>query len=268
MGINIKKYLKEFKKGTKTMFKEFFKKETNKKQRANMWTFTRLIIPFITSIICFISLFVANTLPLLISAAVLTGFGALTDYFDGKSARKYNSTSLYGKRLDQISDKVFSGMLGISLSMLNPMFLIILLGEIIISTINIAYKSKHPNINISSTQIGRFKEWPLFITLGLGFISSLNPIIDIITKIMIGLTFTLQLSTAVSYIKENEKELKNITENKEMINDNTLKVDLDEKQKKKTYKKKKKDRIQELKQYKEKLLTTNDDEHNKILKLK
>ena len=132
MGINIKKYLKEFKNGTKTMFKEFFKKETNKKQRANMWTFTRLIIPFITTIICIISLFVTNTIPLLISAAALTGFGAITDYFDGRSARKYNSTSEYGKRLDQISDKVFSGMLGINLSILNPMFLITLLGEAII----------------------------------------------------------------------------------------------------------------------------------------
>ena len=129
MGIDVKKYLKEFKIGTKKMFKEFFNKETNKKQRANMWTFSRLIIPVITTILCVISLFVTNAVPLLIAAATLTGFGALTDYFDGKSARKHNSTSEYGKRLDQISDKVFSGMLGISLSILNPLFLITLLEE-------------------------------------------------------------------------------------------------------------------------------------------
>ena len=46
----IKSAVKNFKLGTKTMFKEFFNKETNKKQRANMWSFTRIIIPFITII--------------------------------------------------------------------------------------------------------------------------------------------------------------------------------------------------------------------------
>ena len=267
MEIDIKKYLKEFKIGTKKMFKEFFNKETNKKQRANMWTFARLVTPFITTIICIITLFVTNTLPLLIAAATLTGFGALTDYFDGKSARKYNSSSEYGKRLDQIADKVFSGMLGISLSILNPMFLITLFGETIISTINIAYKSKYPEIDISSSKIGRIKEWPLFITLGLGFISSLNPVLDVITKIMTILTFSLQLMTAGSYIAQNEKEIKK--QKKETIYPNTLEIDIEEKELEKEKEKivTKENRIQELKQYKNELLTTNN-EKNKVYKLK
>ena len=91
-------------------------------------------------------------------AAIIFVAASITDYFDGRSARKYNSTSEYGKRLDQISDKVFSGMLGINLSILNPMFLITLLGEAIISLVNITYKVKYPDIDISSTQIGRIKE--------------------------------------------------------------------------------------------------------------
>ena len=267
MKIDIKKYLKEFKKGTKTMFKEFFKKETNKKQRANMWTFARLIIPFITTIICVISIFVTNTLPLLISAAILTGFGALTDYFDGKSARKHNSSSEYGKRLDQISDKVFSGMLGINLSILNPMFLITLLGEAIISLVNITYKVKYPDIDISSTQIGRIKEWPLFVTLGLGFISSLNPILDIITKIMIITTFALQVITANSYIVQNNKKI-NTNKKVDKVINNTLEIDLDEKEYKKEKKITNDERIQELKQYRNELLTNNIEEKNKVLKLK
>ena len=267
MGIDIKKYLKEFKNGTKTMFKEFFKKETNKKQRANMWTFTRLIIPFITTIICIISLFVTNTMPLLISAAALTGFGAITDYFDGRSARKYNSTSEYGKRLDQISDKVFSGMLGINLSILNPMFLITLLGEAIISLVNITYKVKYPDIDISSTQIGRIKEWPLFATLGLGFISSLNPILDVITKIMIITTFLLQVITADSYIIQNNMKI-NKNKKEENIINNTLEIDLEEKKYDKEKKITNDKRIQELKQYKDELLNNKTEERNKVLKLK
>ena len=42
----LKKHFKELESGTKIMFKEFFNKETNKKQRANMWTFSRLRLPF------------------------------------------------------------------------------------------------------------------------------------------------------------------------------------------------------------------------------
>ena len=269
MGIDIKKYLKEFKIGTKKMFKEFFKKETNKKQRANMWTFLRLIIPFITTIICATSLFVTNTMPFLISAATLTGLGALTDYFDGKSARKHNSTSEYGKLLDQIADKVFSGMLGINLSILNPLFLIVLLGEGIISSINLLYKSNNPNLNIKSTQIGKIKEWPLFSTLGLGFLSSLNPILNIITKIMIVITFSLQLITAGSYIKQNDKEIKNLRKNKEILGTNSLDVNFEKENKEEKKIITKNNKIEELKKYKQELVNNSiSEENNKVLELK
>ena len=50
MKETISEFLKNFKSGTKLMFKEFFNKETNKKQRANMWTFSRLIISFLIPI--------------------------------------------------------------------------------------------------------------------------------------------------------------------------------------------------------------------------
>ena len=243
MKENVLKYFKEFKNGTKLMFKEFFNKKTNKKQRANMWTFTRLIIPFITAFLC-----------------------AITDFFDGRSARKYNSSSEYGKRLDQTADKVFSGMLGISLSILNPIFLITLLGEIIISLVNLSYKAKYHDLNISSTQLGRIKQWPLFITLGLGFISNINPILDIITKIMVIISFALQVTTAGSYILENEKQLNKLN-NEEIINPNTLEIDLKENIKEKNKTKSKNERIKELKQYKEELLNKNI-EKEKIFKLK
>ena len=91
MKETIKKYLEELKIGTKTMFKEFFNKETNKKQRANMWTFSRLIIS-IPILILSIMAMINISVPLLVSNSVLVALGALTDYFDGKSARKHNST--------------------------------------------------------------------------------------------------------------------------------------------------------------------------------
>ena len=119
MKEEIKRAIKEFKNGTKVMFKEFFNKDTNKKQRANMLTFLRLITPIITVILSLIGL-ISGMIPFLIGAGIITGLGALTDYLDGKSARKYGTSSKYGKLLDQISDKVFAGVIGINLLFINP----------------------------------------------------------------------------------------------------------------------------------------------------
>ena len=136
-----KKYLIEFKNGTIVMFKEFFNKKTNKKQRANMWSFLRLIIPLITLILSIIAS-ILNILPLLVASGIIAGFGALTDFFDGKSARKHKSSSEYGKILDQVTDKFYSLIMGINLSFLNPIYILPLSLELTISLINISYKSK------------------------------------------------------------------------------------------------------------------------------
>ncbi|MBR6690007.1 MAG: CDP-alcohol phosphatidyltransferase family protein [Bacilli bacterium] len=207
MKEEIKKYWKEFKTGTKTMFKEFFKKETNKKQRANMWTFSRFIIPIISFITSLIALSTAS-IPLFIGSGVIAGMGAVTDFFDGRSARKHGSTSNYGKLLDQVTDKYFAGVVGINLLFLNPNYIYILIGELAIALINIGYKLKHKDLNISSTQIGRFKEWPLFLTLGLGFLAPINSVMLLLSNIGVMLTLVFQTATAVSYIDENNKNIK------------------------------------------------------------
>lgn len=203
----IKKYWSELKNGTKTMFKEFFNKETNKKQRANMWTFSRLVTSFLIPICSLISILTAN-ISLFLGSIAITGFGALTDFFDGRSARKHNSYSEFGKFLDQVSDKIFSIMVGINLSLFNPLFLTTLLGEVGIASINVYYKAKQPNLDIKSTQIGRIKQWPLFLSLILGFVSTLLPSLSIVTNISILLTALFQLATAASYIKSNNENIK------------------------------------------------------------
>lgn len=195
----IKHYIKEFNIDTKKMFKEFFNKETNKKQRANMWTFSRLISSFI-SVICS-SISVIFHIPIMfLVAAIVTVLGALTDFFDGRSARKYNAVSEYGKLLDQITDKIFSIMISINLALFYPNFSILLIGEIIIAVINIYYKIKYPKIHINSTIIGKIKQFPLFITLGFGFLTPISKTIKSITNICIIITFIIQIITAISYV--------------------------------------------------------------------
>jgi len=246
----ISEFLKNFKNGTKLMFKEFFNKETNKKQRANMWTFSRLIISFLIPICSLISVLTGN-IGLFIASLGLTGFGGLTDFFDGRSARKHNSFSEYGKTLDQVADKIFSGMVGINLAIFNPMFLITLLGEILIMGVNAAYKIPHPELDIKSTQIGRIKQWPLFTTLALGFLSAFVPTLNTITNILIILTALFQITTAFSYIKANNINVKKLINKKnDTIIENTNNNELNnEKVKTKSIEDKSNKNISKLEQY-------------------
>ena len=211
-------YLNKLLKGTRNMFKEFFSKKTNKKQRANMLTFSRLLIAPI------IPIFAILGLPLAAAISVLVG--GFTDYLDGKSARKYNSSSEYGALLDQVVDKVFSGFIGIALSILNPIFLINLLGEIVISTTNIGYKLKYKDLNTDSTIIGKIKQWPLALTFALGFGSFAIPGLINLTNYLIAFTSLMQVMTLGSYIIKNNEQIKStkrkqrIDKIKSLANDN------------------------------------------------
>lgn len=205
----VKNYLLEFKQGTKKMFKEFFNKETNKKQRANMWTFSRILIAPIVPILTIISIISSSTAFLTVALGITT-FGAITDFFDGRSARKHNSTSEFGKTLDQVADKLFSTSIGISLSLLNPLFLLNILGEALITSINIVYKFKNNNIHTYSSKLGKFKQWPLSLTFIVGIISQIIPNLSLLTNILIYTTFATQLFASTDYLIKYEKENKQI----------------------------------------------------------
>ncbi len=215
----IKKYLRDFKIGTKKMFKEFFNKKTIINQLANMLTFTRLIIPFITLILS-IAAIITSLLPLFVASGIIAGMGALTDYFDGKISRSTKTTSEYGKMLDQLSDKFFTGIISINLLFLNPNYVFILIGELIISSINMIFKLKYKELSINSTMIGKVKQWPLNLSLIIGYLSTINNFSFAISNISIIITFLFQLMTAGSYINNNKNEIKKINNTKKSINVN------------------------------------------------
>lgn len=200
--MGIKKYLKEFSFGLNTMFKEFFNKETNKKQRANMWTFLRLISPIFATFTSICSLPVIS--------CIILGFGGLTDFFDGRSARKYNSSSEFGKRLDQVTDKIFAFLSGIAVSIVNPIFIPIVLMEGAIASVNIYYQKKYPTINDKSALVGRIKQFPLFLSIFLGFLSNLNIYLKTITDILVLTTILMQSITFIYYSKTKYLESKKI----------------------------------------------------------
>lgn len=197
--------------GTKELFEEFFTKEGNKKQQANMWTFTRLVLPFlivITSSKSFTSKDERNKKIYLAYSAILASFAAVTDYMDGKTARKYNATSEYGKLLDQVADKVFAFILGLNLTNLDHRYLRIVIGEILIASVNLYYKRKDESLDMKSTTIGKIKEWPLFMTLASGYISFIDNRFDKIKDALINTTSIMQALTLHSYIKQNKELIK------------------------------------------------------------
>lgn len=197
--------------GTKDLFEEFFTKEGNKKQQANMWTFARLVLPFlivITSSKSFTSKEEKNKKIYLAYSAILASFAAVTDYMDGKTARKYNTTSEYGKLLDQVADKVFAFVLGLNLTNLDHRYLRIVIGEMLISAINLYYKRKDESIDMKSTTIGKIKEWPLFMTLASGYISSIDNRFDSVKNVLMNTTSAMQVLTLHSYVKQNKELIK------------------------------------------------------------
>jgi len=262
----IKKYLEEFKIGTKTMFKEFFNKETNKKQRANMWTFSRLIIS-IPILILSIMAIIGFSAPLLITNSVLVALGAVTDYFDGKSARKHNSASEYGKKLDQIVDKVFSFIVGITLAVLNPLYIIPLIGECTIMAINIPFSIKYKKLDNSSSMIGKIKQWPLGLAFFLGYLSPLTNGVNIAAMITIIVTYILQNITALNYLNKNINEiamLKKVESNNKLLeiedeqtNEKELNKTLEEKNNfNNNIEKSRNEQVKELKEFRNKLIYT------------
>lgn len=194
--------------GTKLMFKEFFNKQTNKKQRANMWSFFRLIL-VIPIFIIIIFYFISKNNVLLLITGILTLLGGLSDYLDGKCARKYNSFSEYGKKLDQIADKTFATTLSLLLLSINNFFIITFLLELLIIIINALYNIKYKNINNDSNMVGKLKQWPLFTLLIMGFLSQINKDIYNITFVLFVVTTGMQILTILSYIEKHTKEIKN-----------------------------------------------------------
>ena len=208
--------LREFNDGIKKMFQEFFNKDTNKRQRANMWTFSRLVLAFGIPIMAFLGKLMINPLFYFLAAG-LTMLGTITDFFDGRSARKHNSTSEFGKKLDILADKVFAFMLGISLSLINPLFLFNILGEFIISYTNIAYQKKYKRSVPRSSNLGKIKQWPLSIAFILGYLSIFLPQLNMATNIFILISFIMELVVSKNYADQNKLLVKGIKQNTSII---------------------------------------------------
>ena len=156
----------------------------------NFLTICRIILtPFI------IYLSVINDIKL---AIVFIFIAEITDLLDGLIARKFNLVSKFGARLDTIADKLFAGCLIISLMIKNKLFIISLIGEIIITIINVCSFAKKQDP--TTKYIGKVKTTILFVTIYLGFISQLHIDLIFYVNIFIIISSIFHILSIISYI--------------------------------------------------------------------
>ena len=173
---------------------EFAKIKHNefKKQIPNILTFSRAIAPIIIiPVIMFGRLDIAVVLLILFE---------LTDFFDGRLARKLDCVTEFGVKLDAVCDKIF--VLGIMIPVIikyKILFLNLAL-ELCISYTNV--KSELKNNMPKSNFIGKIKTFFLSITLVLAYIPNSKFIYIICASFV---TLLLQIW---AYIKYKEKDIK------------------------------------------------------------
>ena len=141
-------------------------------------------------------------------SAVIFAVAAVTDWFDGKLARKYNLVTNFGKFMDPLADKllVCSAMICfIELEKLPAWFVIIIIGrEFIISGFRLI--AAENGVVIAANYWGKFKTVSQMIMIILLLID-LGGVFDILEQIFIWLSLALTVISLITYIWQNRSVL-------------------------------------------------------------
>lgn len=181
----------------------------------NMITISRII-----SCVLGAGAFVVGNIPM---AAGLYIYGAVSDYFDGLTARKLNAFSEFGRKLDALSDKLYAGSLLIpSLLCGNLLMLIPLILELRISQINL--KSQKLGFKSETQRVGKFKTALLFPTMIVGLLSTISIEFLPLLWIMLPYTTVLQINSIITYenlLNYNIKQRESIEQEDVKLVENT-----------------------------------------------
>ena len=193
----MKELIVEFKNDFFNQIKDI-KKGNIKRQIPNMLTFSRALAPFII-----VPTILLGRIDIAIIELI---FFAITDFLDGKLARKFNCVTNFGVKLDAVCDKIFAFGIMAPAIIKYPVLIINFILELCISYINILSESKnnHPKSNM----LGKIKTTFLSITLVLSYIPEIPNIYVLLSSII---TSMLQIGAFVKYKecdmdKDNQKK--------------------------------------------------------------
>lgn len=182
MGEFIVNFFKDFRKEFRSI-----KKKEIKRQIPNLLTLSRGLAPIVI-----IPAILFNKLYFVIILLIIF---ALTDFLDGKIARKYNLVSEFGVKLDAVCDKIFAISLIIPAIINHGIFIFNFVMEIAISYTNLLSYTKGNNPR--STIIGKIKTALLSLTLILAYIPNMNNLVIFIFSLI---TIICQVITLIKYI--------------------------------------------------------------------
>lgn len=191
LGEFIVNFFKDFRKEFKSI-----KKKEIKRQIPNLLTLSRGLAPIVI-----IPAILFNKLYFVI---ILLNIFALTDFLDGKIARKYNLVSEFGVKLDAVCDKIFAISLIIPAIINHGIFIFNFVMEIAISYTNLLSYTKGNNPR--STIIGKIKTALLSLTLILAYIPNMNNLVIFIFSLI---TIICQVITLIKYINTDMEMDKN-----------------------------------------------------------
>ena len=213
--MNNSRFLEEIKKALKNLksIKTFYK------EIPNLLTLSR----FILTLFIIINILSGN----LILGGILTGIASLTDCFDGFLARKLSATSELGRKMDAVIDKIFIISIALSLSSTLPLLLIPIALEGIIASIN-SY-SHIKGYQPKTSELGRKKTIFLDALIASSFFTK----VPILLPLQIGLyisTIGLQIKVGIDYYQTLKQAQKKDIKQKEIIENNDIKENKQEKQ--------------------------------------
>ena len=165
--------------------------------------------------------------PIIFSCASIPGLVAVltmllvTDFLDGKLARKWNVQTKGGALLDPLGDKLLAVSCLLSLASTHNLLLVSLFLELGITAINVN-RALHEE-DVQSSIVGKIKTWVLSVTIVLSAINVLSPellnlfgnmipnlpdltVTEKLVNTVTATTISAQVITASDYIKESLKQ--------------------------------------------------------------
>jgi len=138
-----------------------------------------------------------------IIAGVLFIIASLTDFVDGKIARKYNMVTDFGKMLDAISDKILTNTLIVVLAcngMVSPVIAVIIIGrDIIVDSIKMLIGNKGKAV--AAIGVAKYKTATLMVglTLKLFYDLPFSLFINGVSDFLLIVAAVLSVVSAVKY---------------------------------------------------------------------
>ena len=143
-------------------------------------------------------------------ALTLFIIASLTDFLDGKIARKYNLVTNFGKFMDPLADKLLVSaalICFIELGSLPAWYVLIIISrEFIISGFRLVASDK--GVVIAASYWGKFKTTSQMIMVVLLILNIDHPVFGVLTQIFVWVAMILTLVSLIDYLMKNKDVLK------------------------------------------------------------